>query len=248
MIALPLPTPAGYRFADLTLDLKARRVARGAQAIRLGRLTFELLRVLVEHSPAMLSRADLGEHVWRGRYVSPTTLIQRVKLLRCALSDDGRTPRYVGVVHGQGYRLLPEVQRLDGEAAKPALAVLPFEVLSRKPDADLFAAGVHEEILSRMARVPALNVLARTSVKRYAHSRQPIREIASELGASIIMEGSVRYWADRVRITAQLIDGVSSAHLWADVYDCALGDELEIQSHVACEIASAFAETNDRPC
>ena len=242
MIAIPQPKPAIYRFADLTLDARTRRVVRSAekQPLELGKLTFDLLRALVELAPAVIGRDELMELVWDGRYVSPETLIQRVKLLRRALSDDAQFPRYIGVVRGQGYCLLPEVAPVTNCDRKPALAVLPFEVLGRTPDRDQFAAGIHEEILSRMASLPALSVLARTSVLRYARTRRPIRQIATELGANVVMEGSVRYAANRVRITAQLIDGASSAHLWADVYDCALGNEFEIQSYVAGAIADAF--------
>jgi TolB-like protein len=242
VIALPPPKPACYRFADLILDVRASRLTRADEPIGLGKLTFDLLRALVELAPAVVSRGELIERVWHRRYVSPETLIQRVSLLRHALSDCARTPRYIRVVHGRGYSLVPRVESLTQGACKPALAVLPFESLSRDPDRELFAAGMHEEILSRLARVPALRVLARTNVKRYAKSQLPIREIAAELGVSVVMEGSVRYAADRVRITAQLIDGDSSAHLWAQVYDCALGDELEIQTYVAHAIAKAFEE------
>lgn len=241
MIALPPPRPLTYQFADLKLDVSTRQLVRRGETIKLGGLTFDLLRALAEHAPAALSRKDLIECVWRGRYVSAETLIQRVKLLRQGLSDEASAPRYVESVRGYGYRLVPAVYPVD-RGVKPALAVLPFDVLSRKPNSDSLAAGIHEEIVSRMASLPTLSVLARAAVKRYALSSQPIHRIATALGANVVMGGSVRYADDRVRVTAQLIDGISGIHLWAGVYECLDGDEFEIQSYVAHEIARAFED------
>lgn len=240
MIALPLPKPVAYRFADLKLDLRERRLSRGEQTIRVGRLTYEMLRALVEQAPRVVTHERLAERVWRGRYVSPDTLTQRVKLLREALSDVARAPRYVAAVRGYGYRLAPEVKPVTEAGRKPTLAVLPFQVLSEEPRAELFAAGMHEEVVSRIARVSTLDVLSRAPGRRDERCREPISQIVAELGVNVVVEGSVRYAAGRVRITAQIIDATSSAYLWADAFDCT-GDELEIQVYVAHEIASAIA-------
>jgi TolB-like protein len=241
MIALPVPKPVCYELADLTIDFEQRRVKRGEQAIALGKLTFDMLGALIESAPALVSREELARRVWNGRYVSPETIIQRVKLLRRALSDDAGAPRYVDGVHGQGYRLVPDVKPLANGHGKPALAVLPFEVLSRDPDDALFAAGLHDELLSHLAGLPSVDVLARTTVKRYADTTLPISEIAADLGATVVMEGSVRSSDKRVRITAQFIDGRTSAHLWAQIHECACDDDvLDVQTRIAREIVAGF--------
>jgi TolB-like protein len=241
VIALPLPKPVGYRFADLLLDLRRRQLSRGDETIRLGKLSYDMLRTLVEQAPSIVTREELAERVWRGRYVSPETLTQRIKLLRRALSDAARAPRYIAAVRGLGYRVAPAVQPVTEKGRRPVLAVLPFDVLSNEPDSELFVAGMHEEIVSRMTRVSALDVRMSPTVKRHERSGEPISRLATELGANAVIKGSIRYAANRVRIAAQLIDVVSSAHLWADVFDCDRGDELEIQAYVAHEIANAIA-------
>ena len=119
---------SGSRIGDLQLDLRQHRVTRGEETISLGKLTFELLHVLAESAPNLVTHDELAEQVWNGRPVSPETIAQRVKLLRDGLSDDAKHPRYVEVVHGLGYRLIPEPQALDGETPSSRQWRLPWLV------------------------------------------------------------------------------------------------------------------------
>ena len=93
-----------YTFADLTLDAGLCRVSRADETIRLGKLTYQMLQVLVESAPNVVSQDRLAETVWAGRLVSSETITQRVKLLRDALSDRASDPCYIGLVRGHGYR------------------------------------------------------------------------------------------------------------------------------------------------
>jgi TolB-like protein/Tfp pilus assembly protein PilF len=121
-----------------------------------------------------------------------------------------------------------------------SIAVLPFENLSPNPDDAYFAAGIHEEILNQLTKISDLSVIARTSVMQYGGVHRPISEIARELRVGTVMEGSVRYAGDRVRISAQLIDAVSGAHLWSDVYERQLQDIFGVQLDIATQIANAL--------
>src|SRR2546427_508713 len=105
-----------------------------------------------------------------------------------------------------------------------ATAVLPFESLSRDPDNAYFAEGVQDEILTRLAKVADLKVISRTSTQKYKSAPDNLREIAKQLGVSNILEGSVQRAADQVRVTVQLINATTDAHLWAESYDRALTD------------------------
>lgn len=98
-----------YRIADLTLDIGRRQLLRDGKKIPLGPLTYKLLVALVDKAPELATHDDIADAVWQGRAVSPETVKQRVKLLRDALADDAEHPRYIEVVRGQGYRLLPSV-------------------------------------------------------------------------------------------------------------------------------------------
>jgi TolB-like protein len=121
-----------------------------------------------------------------------------------------------------------------------SIAVLPFENLSPNPDDAYFAAGIHEEILNQLTKISDLSVIARTSVMQYGGVHRPISEIARELRVGTVMEGSVRYAGDRVRITAQLIDAASGAHLWSEAYERQLQDIFGVQLDIATQIADAL--------
>lgn len=126
----------------------------------------------------------------------------------------------------------------DIELDPKAVAVLPFENLSPDPDNAYFAAGVHEEVLNQLAKIRDLRIIARTSVLQYPESKKTMPEIAAELGVGSIMEGSVRYAGDRVRITAQLIDGATNSHIWSETYDRNFDDIFSIQSEISLAIAA----------
>ena len=127
-----------------------------------------------------------------------------------------------------------------------SIAVLPFDNLSPNPDDAYFAAGIHDEILNRLAGIKGLNVIARTSVMQYAGAARPITEIARELRVETVMEGTVRYADRRVRITAQLVDGRKGIELWSRTYSRDLEDVFAIQSEIATAIATSL-ETGLQP-
>jgi len=121
-----------------------------------------------------------------------------------------------------------------------SIAVLPLTNLSPDPDDAYFAAGIHEEILNQLARIGKLSVISRTSMLRYANSGLSIPEIADELNVEAVLEGSVRYANDRVRVSAQLIDAELDEQLWSEVYERDLADIFAIQSDIATNIARAL--------
>jgi serine/threonine protein kinase/tetratricopeptide (TPR) repeat protein len=118
------------------------------------------------------------------------------------------------------------------------IAVLPFENLSADPDNAFFADGVQDEILNNLAKIADLKVISRTSVIRYkSGAKRNLRQIANELGVAHVVEGSVQRAANRVRVTAQLIDAKTDTHLWVERYDRPLNDVFAIQSDIAKAIA-----------
>lgn len=125
-------------------------------------------------------------------------------------------------------------------AAGPArgVGVLPFTNLSPDPDNAFFASGVHEEVLTRLALIPELRVISRTSMEKIAGDGLEVSEIGRRLGVSHVLEGSVRRSGDRVRVTVQLIEAASDRHIWAENFDRTLDDTFTIQSDIALAIAA----------
>lgn len=123
-----------------------------------------------------------------------------------------------------------------GRVASPSirsLAVLPFQNLSKDPAQDYFADGMHETLITGLARASGVPVTARTSVEHYRGTGAPTRQIARELGVDALVEGSVLRVGNRVRITAQLVRGDTEEHVWANSYDHDVADALTLMAQVS---------------
>jgi TolB-like protein/Tfp pilus assembly protein PilF len=127
--------------------------------------------------------------------------------------------------------------------AGSVVAVLPFSNMSANADDEYFSDGITEDILTQLSKIADLRVISRTSVMQYKNTTKPIREIAGELGAGSILEGSVRRSGNRIRIVSQLIDAGTDGHLWSETYDREMTDVFAIQSDVARQIAAALRAT-----
>lgn len=118
-----------------------------------------------------------------------------------------------------------------------SIAVLPFDNLSTDEDSEIFRDGMTEDILAYLSKINDLHVISRTSVMQYKNTDKGVPEIAKELGVSYIVEGSIRKYGDKVRVTAQLIEAGSDKRIWSESYDKILTDIFEIQSEISQEIA-----------
>jgi len=123
---------------------------------------------------------------------------------------------------------------------KPSLAVLPFQNMSGDPEQEYFVDGMVEEITTAIARLPWLFVIARNSAFTYKGKPVDVKRVAQELGVRYVLEGSLRKAGNRVRITGQLIDTTTGAHIWADRFDGTLDDIFELQDQVASSVAGAI--------
>jgi len=159
--------------------------------------------------------------------------------------------RFTGFSQKQGAE--PAAAKQDAAAEPPAppqsgsvvasaksIAVLPFLALSSGPDDEYFADGLTEEILNALAQLPELLVTARTSSFHFKGQDIPIQEIATSLGVSAVVEGSVRRAGERLRVTAQLIRSADGFHLWSENYDSTSADTIAVQENIAEKIATAM--------
>jgi len=126
--------------------------------------------------------------------------------------------------------------------AAPVVAVLPLQALSDEAEGKFLAAGLHDDLLTRLARLDAFKVISRTSVMEYANTTKNLRQIGAELGAGYIVEGALQALGGRVRISAELIDAKTDEHLWAQSFDRALDatNLFEVQGDIASAIADAL--------
>ena len=131
------------------------------------------------------------------------------------------------------------------EADSHSIAVLPFDNRSNLEEDEFFVEGIHDDLLTNLAKISSLKVISRTSVSRYKDTQIPIPEIAKELGVATIMEGAVQRAGNTVRINVQLIDAKTDEHLWAEIFDRELTTEnlFAIQSEISQKIAQALKAT-----
>ena len=129
---------------------------------------------------------------------------------------------------------------------KPSIAVLPFQNIGGDPEQDYFADGIVEDIITALSRFRSLFVIARNSSFTYKGKAIDIRQVGRELGVRYVLEGSVRKAGDRVRISGQLIDVSTGAHLWADRFDGALQDIFDLQDSVTQQVVGAIAPEINR--
>jgi adenylate cyclase len=124
-----------------------------------------------------------------------------------------------------------------------SIAVLPFTDMSEKKDQEYFADGMAEEILDLLAKIPGLTVIGRTSSFQFKGKNEDLRTIGSTLGATYVVEGSVRKAGERLRVTAQLIDAQNGSHLWFETYNEDAGDVLKVQDQIATGLVRALQVT-----
>jgi TolB-like protein/class 3 adenylate cyclase len=163
---------------------------------------------------------DLGEQ-------SLKNIARPVRVCRVRLATTVSTPK-PATVEGEPTLALPD---------KPSIAVLPFQNMSGDPEQEYFADGMVEEIITALSRIRWLFVIARNSTFTYKGQAIDVKRVGRELGVRYVLEGSVRKGGNRVRITGQLVDALSGAHLWADRFDGLLEDVFELQDKVALSVA-----------
>jgi adenylate cyclase len=167
----------------------------------------------------------------------------------CAFEDIGEQ-NLKNITHPvRAHRVRPEGAALATATApisalvlpdKPSIAVLPFQNLTGDPEQEYFADGMVEEIITALSRIRWLFVIARNSSFTYKGQAIDVKEVGRELGVRYVLEGSVRKAGGRVRITAQLIDALSGAHLWADRFEGSQEDVFELQDQVAIGVAGVI--------
>ena len=160
-----------------------------------------------------------------------------------ALKNIARAVRVYRIRADRAGEAAPVPQPFPPLPDKPSIAVLPFQNMSGDPEQEYFADGMVEEVITALSRIRWLFVIARNSSFTYKGQAVDVKRVGRELGVRYLLEGSVRRAGDRVRITAQLIDAASAAHLWADRFDGSLEDFFDLQDRVASSVAGVIGPT-----
>ncbi|MBV9559095.1 MAG: winged helix-turn-helix domain-containing protein [Bradyrhizobium sp.] len=250
-----------FRFGDYTLDVVQGCLKAADREVDLRPKSFEVLRCLVENVGRLVTKDELIKTVWPSTIVTDESLARCISEVRQAIGDADQT--IIKTLPRRGYRFSSAVFQhpenigpgavvasplADSSAgSKPritdraSIAVLPFANLSGDPQQEYFSDGITEDIITELSRFSELAVIARNSTFQYKGKALDIRDVGRQLGVSYVLEGSIRRAGDRMRISAQLIDAASGAHLWAERYDREVSDVFVVQDEVTRAIVTVLS-------
>lgn len=234
------------KLGPFTLDLPNRRLTCSGEQVVLPGRSFDVLRVLVEAHGGLVTKDRLMETVWAGRIVEENNIEVHISNLRRTLARYVPATNFILTTPGKGYQLHPlafqsQANRAPATAAMGAsIAVMPFTNMSDDPRQDYFADGIVEDILTALARISSLQVIARNSSFIYKGTSVDIKDVATNLGVQYVLEGGIRKAGDRVRISAQLIDADTGAHVWAEKFDRVLDDIFSVQDEITLSVVGAI--------
>ena len=250
---ISLAHEASIRIGPLTIEpaLRLVRHDHGSEEFLQPRI-MQVLVALIRANGKILTRDALTASCWDGVVVGEDAINRVIGQLRRLSEGIGRGRFEVETITKVGYRLIcapPTIEvptharRSDtSRAAVPRLSicVLPFANMSDDPQQEYFSDGVSEDIITDLAKVSALSVVARNTAFTFKGAAVDAQKVARQLNVGHILEGSVRKVGTRVRITAQLIDGAAGHHVWAERYDRDLTDIFALQDEISQTIVGAL--------
>jgi len=246
-----------YRFDPFELDTAQIELREGGQAIPVEPQVFALLRLLIEKRDRMVPREEIINEIWEGRFVSDSAVTSRIKSLRQALGDDGRTQRYVRTIHGQGFRFVGTVT-LDSHAiispvvaaptrierpqpsSRPSIAVLPFRPITGEAATTGIAYALPHDLITELSRLHWLFVIARGSTFRFNALETDIGIVRDALNVRYVLSGMINQRDQRVEIQVELCDTDNLGIVWSERFDCPLEGVHEVREAIVRAVIIAL--------
>ena len=233
---------AVYRFERFEVRVAQRSLIADGRPIPIGARAFDVLLWLIEHRDRLVTKQELLEAVWPGLVVEENNLSVQVSTLRKVLGAGA-----IVTVAGRGYRFAAEVSdamrqhpqvALDEVPDRPAIAVLPFGLASADPADALLADGLVADVIALLARVPGFLLISRASTFVFRDERHSLPDLAQQLAARYVVEGTVRTRGDDVHVSTQLIDAQSARILWSGAFQSTREEAEDLQGGIARGIIS----------
>ena len=244
-----------HNFGPFRLDAEAGILFRGTEPVALGQRAVALLALLLKQAGAPVAKEALVEAAWPAQAIEDSNLTVQIAAIRRVLDDPAGGAAWIETLPRRGYRYVgPPVFSHNPDQAsiapavaglqlpdKPSIAVLPFLNLSGDPDQEYFADGMVDDIITALARIKWLFVIARNSTFTYKGRAVDVRQVGRELGVRYVLEGSVRKIGNNLRVTGQMVDASTGAHIWADRFDRSSDDIFALQDEIALSAVGAIA-------
>jgi TolB-like protein len=227
-------------FGPFLLNPNNGTLFRDGELVAIGQRGALLLGALLRSPGQVLTKAELIEAAWPETAIEESNLSVQIASLRKLLGPSPHGGEWIATIPRVGYRFVGEPKATvsarrpaaRAETVLPSLAVLPFLNLSRDAEQDYLADGMVEDIITALSRFKSFAVIARNSSFVYKSRAADVGQVARELGVRYVLQGSVRRAGDRLRITAQLVDGTSGAHIWADKFDGVVKNVFNVQDRI----------------
>ena len=247
-----------YRFDNFELDMARFEFRENGVAQALEPQVFALLAFLVERRDRLVAKAEIFEKLWDGRVVTDSALTSRIKSARQALGDSGKTQRFIKTIHSKGFRFVAEVQLAHGSgllvpgadyekpdvsietSPRPSIAVLPFTNLADAGPYETLAEGLPHELITELARLRWLLVIARGSSFRFRDPNLDMREVGRMLGVRYCLSGNIDVNERRLAVTTELIDTRTSEVVWGEQYGGYVDDIHAIRAEIKSKILTSL--------
>lgn len=240
------PQPSVYEFGEFRIEASKRLLLRDGAPVALTPKVFDTLLHLVQNRQRIVEKDELMQAIWPDTIVEENNLNQNISTLRRVLGESRGENRYIATIPGKGYRFIADIEGRGsipgGVHAAPervTLAVLPFENLSSDPEREYLADGLTEETIAALGQIDPehLGVIGRTSVMAYKKATKTLGEIGSELGATYLVESTLRGEGGRFRVTSKLIRVRDQVQVWTASYDGEPASVLNFQRELSAAIA-----------
>jgi TolB-like protein/Tfp pilus assembly protein PilF len=252
-----------YAFGSMELDLAKVELRDNGETRSIEPQVFALIAYLAEHRDRMVSRNELFEKLWEGRVVSDSALASRIKSARRALGDDGRTQAIIKTVHGKGLRFVADVEvrharpaavplaiseapeNITPEAgpdvlSRPSIAILPFRSTGAAENWSTIADGLPHDLITELARLRWLFVVARGSSFRLRGDNLDPREVRRLLGVRYCLSGAVETYGNHLVITTELVDTGAGDIVWGERYTGDVSDIHAMRDEIRASILASL--------
>jgi DNA-binding winged helix-turn-helix (wHTH) protein/tetratricopeptide (TPR) repeat protein len=249
-----------YQFGPFELDMARVELRNGDEACCLEPQVFALLALLVENRERLVSKEEIIDKVWDGRVVSDAAVASRVKSVRQALGDSGKSQRFIRTIHGQGYRFVADARASRGTAevsailvegssaanarqdkpSRPSLAVLPFRLIGDGGRYAALAVALPDELITELSQLRWLFITARTSSFRLRASDTEFREIGGLLRVGYCLWGTVEVSDRSVVVAVELVDTADEGIVWADRFSGRIEDIHAMREDIRSRVLTAL--------
>jgi len=219
-------------FGPFEFDPTGPTLRQSGNLLKVGRRALALLTALLEARGKVVSKPDLMDRAWPGLFVEEANLSVQISHLRRVLGTAPGGEDWIVTVPGLGYCFAAARWASMPSGASPGLAVLPFDHAAGDEGVDYFADGVVTDLTAALTRFRGFTVVSRNVAFTYRGKPTDSRQVARELGIRYLLEGSLRRSGDRLRVTAQLVDGLTGSQIWAERFDGLLDDVFAVQDRI----------------